>query len=234
MASEARARRGGAAGARPPPARTRPAADSGVLEPEQELQLAELHGLEPRSGVEVVAKPEEVLGPHGLQDPDLVDEQVLDLHDAAQQARGLADPAGVQVGHRAVHLVEGELEPELVDLMDDDEERLVVMGRVREPFLQGEQLGDLQVLPVGERHLGILPPPRRHPRALTGAVLPRHVAGLRCGGRCVPAVIDCGVSGGEGGVAKASPQRKPPTEARGRKAARPQLALFDEGGGKVV
>jgi DNA topoisomerase VI subunit B len=31
-------------------------------------------------------------------------------------------------------------------------------------------------------------------------------------------------------VAKASPQRKPPTEARGRKAARPQLALFDEGG----
>jgi DNA topoisomerase-6 subunit B len=35
-------------------------------------------------------------------------------------------------------------------------------------------------------------------------------------------------------VAKASPQRKPPTEARGRKAARPQLALFDEGGGKVV
>jgi len=35
-------------------------------------------------------------------------------------------------------------------------------------------------------------------------------------------------------VAKASVQRKAPAEGKGRKPARPQLALFEEGGGKVV
>jgi len=35
-------------------------------------------------------------------------------------------------------------------------------------------------------------------------------------------------------VAKASAQRKPAAEGRGRKPARPQLALFEEDAGKVV
>src|SRR3989337_3233756 len=42
------------------------------------------------------------------------------------------------------------LEPQLVGLMNDDEEKLVVRGRVAEKLLESQQLGHLQVAPVRE------------------------------------------------------------------------------------
>src|SRR5919106_3098457 len=42
------------------------------------------------------------------------------------------------------------LEPQLVGLMNDDEEKLVVRGRIAEKLLESQQLGHLQVAPVRE------------------------------------------------------------------------------------
>ena len=50
-----------------------------------------------------------------------------------------------------IQLVQYLLEPELVDLMDHDEEHLVVLGSLRQGALEREQLVDLQVFAV-RRH----------------------------------------------------------------------------------
>ena len=48
-----------------------------------------------------------------------------------------------------VQLVQDLLEPELVHLMDHDEEHLVVLRPLRQGALEREQLVDLQVFGVG-------------------------------------------------------------------------------------
>ena len=45
----------------------------------------------------------------------------------------------------AIELVQQLLEPELVDLVNDDEQHLVVLGPVRARLLQRQELVDLQV-----------------------------------------------------------------------------------------
>ena len=125
--------------------------DGRVLEAEEELDLPELDRLEPGGRIQVIAEAEEVLRPHRLQDPHLVDEQALDLHHAAQKPRPLVDVVLLDLLRRAVHLVEDELEPELVDLMNDDEERFVVVRGRGEALLQLEELRDPEVRAVGER-----------------------------------------------------------------------------------
>ena len=57
----------------------------------------------------------------------------------------VADVAGLQRALQPVELVQQLLEPELVDLVDDDEEHLVVLGPVGQRRLQLEQLVDAQV-----------------------------------------------------------------------------------------
>ena len=64
--------------------------------------------------------------------------------------------AVVEKRHEVVDLVQHLLEPELVDLVDDDEERLVVLGPVRYRILQGEELAQLQVFRIRRRH-GVAP-----------------------------------------------------------------------------
>jgi hypothetical protein len=69
-------------------------------------------------------------------------------------------------------LPERELQPELVDLVDGDEEHLVIGERgvvVLEPTLQGGDLLDLDVVPVRRR------------LAAHDATLPRGVARLKRG-----------------------------------------------------
>ena len=52
-----------------------------------------------------------------------------------------------------IDLVQDLLEPELVDLVNDDEEQLVVFGPVRAWLLKIEQLVDVQVAAVGNRRI---------------------------------------------------------------------------------
>jgi hypothetical protein len=49
-----------------------------------------------------------------------------------------------------IELEQHFLEPQLVDLMDGDEQELVVSGRIRKELLERQQVGDLQVAAVGQ------------------------------------------------------------------------------------
>jgi hypothetical protein len=125
------------------------AQDGVVLEARGELDLAELHGLEAARGVELVAEAEEVDRRHRLEDVYLRDEQLLYLGDAADGARRDGRAVFAHGAGRGVYLVEHLLEPELVRLVDGDEEQLVVVRRVGQALLQPDQLGHAQVLVIG-------------------------------------------------------------------------------------
>ena len=53
----------------------------------------------------------------------------------------------------SLDLVKDLFEPQLVDLMDDDEEHLVVLGPLGHEMLSSEELLEPEILSVGERHL---------------------------------------------------------------------------------
>ena len=83
----------------------------------------------------MVAEREEVLRGHRLEDLDVLDQDPLDRVDALQiVTRSLGLPSEQAVAHR-LQLEQDLLEPELVRLMDDDEEELVVDGGIRQELL---------------------------------------------------------------------------------------------------
>ncbi len=126
------------------------------------LDQTELEALEARSGDQEVAKVQEVQGGHGLEHPQLVDEQLLDLGHARKAAQGHSDAALVhrvvaEEGQHRVELVQDLLEPELVGLVHHDEQHLVVGGpAVGEALgrLAREELIELQVLRVFDGGVG--------------------------------------------------------------------------------
>ena len=53
---------------------------------------------------------------------------------------------------QAVALMQLLTEPQFVHLVDDDEQELVVFGRVGDDLLERQQFGNLQVAAVGDVH----------------------------------------------------------------------------------
>jgi hypothetical protein len=104
----------------------------GRLPSERELQLAELERLEATPRLEPAAKRQELERRHGLEHVDLRHHDLEDREHALQRPERARHV--VTAEHRAeiVQLVKHLLEPQLVDLMDDDEQRLVVLGSVRQ------------------------------------------------------------------------------------------------------
>jgi hypothetical protein len=106
----------------------------------------------------VVPEVEEVEWRHRLQDRHLLDQQLLDLHDPAQQRNrgahvGLIYHSLAEDPPHLVELPEDLLEPKLVGLMDDDEEHLVVDRVPRLCALQVlgvEELVQPEITPVVE------------------------------------------------------------------------------------
>ena len=116
--------------------------------PSSASTCAEPGRLEPRRGVEPVAEREELERGHRLEHVDLGDERLEDLQDAVEQVQRRVGVAGLQRALDRPQLVAELLEPELVDLVDDDEQQLVVLGAVRAGGaldLEREQLRHLEV-----------------------------------------------------------------------------------------
>ena len=107
--------------------------------------------MEAAGGIEVIAEGVEFLRRHRLEHVDLVFEQPLNRVDAAEILADLERFAAAEMAHRRFDLVQHLLEPQLVDLMDDDEEQLVVVRRVALRNLQREQLVDVEIRAVGQR-----------------------------------------------------------------------------------
>ena len=77
----------------------------------------------------MIAKEVELLRRHRLENVDLLLDKPLDRMDSAKVFGDAKQVVAIEREHRGIHLVQELLEPELVDLMDDDEEHLVVLRR---------------------------------------------------------------------------------------------------------
>jgi hypothetical protein len=66
---------------------------------------------------------------------------------------------GIAILERALEsagLVKDLLEPEFIDLVDDNEEHLVVFGTVGNWTLGGQEFFEMEVFAVGESHAAII------------------------------------------------------------------------------
>jgi hypothetical protein len=89
----------------------------------------------------------------------VLDHDPLDGVDALEVVPRPVRVPRVQGVPNRLQLEQDFLEPELVGLVDDDEEEFVVSMRIRKQALQREQLGDPQVRAIGELAV-FLPKPR--------------------------------------------------------------------------
>ncbi len=102
----------------------------------------------PRRRVQAVAEREELERGHRLEDVDLRDERLEDLEDPVEEVQRDVGVAGIQGAPDARELVAELLEPQLVHLVDDDEQQLIVLRAVRTSGaldLEREQLGHLEI-----------------------------------------------------------------------------------------
>src|SRR5262249_38687751 len=87
---------------------------------------------------------EELAGRHRLQHVDLGHRHLQDRQDPLQRVQGVWGVAGLQPVLEVAQLVDQLLEPQLVDLVDDDEQDLVVLlgvGPLRPQHLVERQVG---------------------------------------------------------------------------------------------
>ena len=147
----------------------------GVLVAEQELDRAVLRRLEAGGLAEVVAELDVLDRGQGLEHRPLLEHLLLDGLDARQALQGGGDLVDAEQGDGRSKLVHELLEPELGDLVLNDEQHLVVM--VGERLLGGEQGIEVQVARIGElaAQVGgdtlLDRPERRHPATLARAVI---------------------------------------------------------------
>ena len=120
-----------------------------VAQAAEKLKLAKLLRLKSARRVEVLAKTIELLRSHRLENIDLLPKHALNGVDSPEYLPHAHEIVGIAGDGELVELVQELFEPEFVNLMDDDEEQLVVMGRLRERFLQSEQFLDFEIRAVG-------------------------------------------------------------------------------------
>ena len=106
--------------------------DRGLLHAKREFQFPELSRLEAAGGVQAVAEGLELDGRHRLEDVQLAHQNLHDRTHTVQCRRRPRLIAGHEQPSCVVEFVQGGLEPQLVDLMHDDEQQFVVLGRVGE------------------------------------------------------------------------------------------------------
>ena len=112
--------------------------------------MAELVGLKTAGRLQATAERQKLQRGHRLENIELSDENLEDRQDPSERvlrANGIARPEQV---HDPIELVEELFEPQLVYLMDHDEQHLIVLGSFGAWFLQLEQRVDLQIAGVGD------------------------------------------------------------------------------------
>lgn len=116
-----------------------------VLAAQQELHHAVLVALQSARGAQDMPELDVLAGGQRREHAPLVEELRLDVLDARQDLeRGLQlvrrdQPLGF------LQLVHHQLEPELAGLVLDDKEHLIMMDRIRERLLRGEQLIEREI-----------------------------------------------------------------------------------------
>ena len=115
----------------------------GIAAAKNGLKLAKLRRLKTARRLQEPSKRVELQGSHGLKNVDLRHAGFHDGAHAAKQRQRAVSVASLQRCLQRTRLVQQLLEPQLVRLVNDDEQHLVVLGAIRLRLLQLEQFVDL-------------------------------------------------------------------------------------------
>src|SRR5258707_673663 len=116
---------------------------------ERELNLAKLPGLKPRCCLQPVAKTRKRRWRHRFENVDLCHKYFHDGAHTLERVDRSSELAGGKISLYFVKLMQQLLKPELVRLMDDDEQRLIVFRRPGARLLKREQLLQIKIACVG-------------------------------------------------------------------------------------
>jgi len=94
---------------------------------EHQLELTELARLEPAGGAQPLAECQELQRGHGLEDVDLPDHGLEHGEDTQESVLRTPHVPLAKECDEVVDLMQDLLEPQLVHLVDDDEEHLVMV-----------------------------------------------------------------------------------------------------------
>ena len=153
----------------------------GIAQAEQGLHLPEASRLEPGRGFQSIAEGQELQRRHRLEDIDLGDERLEDLEHPVEQVQGAVRVTCLEGPLDTTQLMADLLEPELVDLVDDDEQQLVVLSArairtARALDLEREQFRHLEVGRVRDGAAGHLPMVRPRTMSRDRATLPAPIS----------------------------------------------------------
>src|ERR1700683_2358534 len=134
-----------------------------VFQTAQEFDLSKLLGLKATCRIQFAAEGEEVRGKHGFENGELIDEHAHDFGAAAKQTRGFVNTIarsrisarGAKVGNHGVEIAQKLLEPELVSVMNDNEQQFVVMRRGRDWVMERQQFRDAKIGTIGQSTFGL-------------------------------------------------------------------------------
>src|SRR2546430_16943753 len=107
--------------------------------PQRELDLPKLMRLEAAPRLEPIAEREEVEWRHRLEHIDLRDQRLQDRENPLERRRRDRRVVAAQHALQIVELVQDFLEPQLLDLVNDDKQRLVVLQRAFARVLKREE-----------------------------------------------------------------------------------------------
>src|SRR5207244_2432363 len=114
-----------------------------ILQTTGEFNFAELNGLESAGRPQPISKLDEIGGHHRLEDAELWNKKANNGRQAADQSFTLDDIILIEHLKDFIDLVEHKFEPQFENLMDDDEERFIMSGRLRQGLLQFQQFVQL-------------------------------------------------------------------------------------------
>ena len=120
----------------------------GVLVAKQELDHAVLLRLEPRGRPEHMAELLVLGWRQGFQHRPLLEQLALDLLDPGEDLQARIGLVGRQQCRGRPQFVDDQLHPQFADVVLDDEQHLVMVGRLAERLLRGQQGVQLQVATV--------------------------------------------------------------------------------------
>src|ERR1700691_2740072 len=134
-----------------------------VFQTAQEFDLSKLLGLKTTRRIQFAAKSEKVRRQHGFENGELLHQYAHDFGAAAKQTRGLVNAIarsrigarGAKVGNHGVEIVQQLLEPELVSLMNDNEQQFIVMWRGRDRVMERQQFRDAKIGAIGQSTFGL-------------------------------------------------------------------------------
>src|SRR4030095_12160441 len=101
----------------------------------------------------MISKCQEVRRHHRLEHRDLIDEDPFNFDAASHESVRSQRKISIKPFDNSIELMQQFLEPQLIDLMNDDKQHLIVLRRIRKQLLKRREIVKLEITAIGQSRL---------------------------------------------------------------------------------